>query len=388
MTIGVEAQDFVPGVWSSAMPAFVLSGIPEGDDGHVYGVFICDEQLILLSRGNNTYMPSMEGEVSLRFAIFDLMGDLVSLSDQYDMLLDFTPPDGPHFVPVEYIVTQVELVFDDMLSGVTAVSLDGGATWQAPSQPMHMSGEVGDIIPEGRIGVRDAAGNVSFNAHEYQFGPDPTPRPVHTGGKVVRHVPQTLDYSRANYNALDLEFSTEPSAELWAGETQLMLSLQDEAENNTFTAQLTTWQTEEDEPEEAPNALMLCTQEQEGVNIWSFTGDVYRLLYNSGVDYIVFRSGDYIAALPTEGFTAGTAYAKLKASGVSTKKFAYTLCQDEELLETTLSVTVEEETYLLGEDTNQPMYRFDVLVGGIELMEKPYASYLPEEDERGTEGQR
>ena len=133
---------------------------------------------------------------------------------------------------------------------------------------------------------------------------------------------------------------------------------------------------------------MLCAQEQEGVNVWSFTGDVYRLLYNSGVDYIVFRSGDYIAALPTEGFTAGTAYAKLKASGVSTKKFAYTLCQDEELLETTLSVTVEEETYLLGEDTNQPMYRFDVLVGGIELMEKPYASYLPEEDERGTEGQR
>ena len=43
--------------------------------------------------------------------------------------------------------------------------------------------------------------------------------------------------------------------------------------------------------------------------------------------------------------------------------------------------TVEEETYLMGEDKNQPMYRYDVLVGDVTLMDKPYASYLPDNDE-------
>jgi len=84
--------------------------------------------------------------------------------------------------------------------------------------------------------------------------------------------------------------------------------------------------------------------------------------------------------IPTAGFTGGTAYGKLKASGVSTRKFAYTLCQDDALRETILSVTVEGETYLLGEDENLPMYRYDVLVGDRSLMEKPYDSYLNPDD--------
>ena len=147
-------------------------------------------------------------------------------------------------------------------------------------------------------------------------------------------------------------------------------------------AELTTWQTEKGKKPTKPNALMLSAQEQEGVNVWQFSGDVYRLLYNSGIEYLVLRTGDYIAALPTAGFTAGTAYAKLKASGVSTRKFDYTLCQDESLRETTLSVTVEGETYIMEEDTNQPMYRYNVLVGGSELMAKPYNRYLPQKDEK------
>ena len=107
---------------------------------------------------------------------------------------------------------------------------------------------------------------------------------------------------------------------------------------------------------------------------------MYKLLYNSGVDYLVLRSGEYIAAFPTEGFTGGTQYGKLKAGGVSTRKFAYTLLQDEALRETTLSVTVEGETYLLGEDTAQPMYRYNVLVGPAQMMLEPYESYYLEEE--------
>ena len=56
-----------------------------------------------------------------------------------------------------------------------------------------------------------------------------------------------------------------------------------------------------------------------------------------------------------------------------------TLCQDEALRETTLSVQVEGETYLLEEDTAQPMYRYDVLVGTTDLMKNPYESYKHKE---------
>ena len=67
----------------------------------------------------------------------------------------------------------------------------------------------------------------------------------------------------------------------------------------------------------------------------------------------------------------------LKAGGVSTRKFEYTLIQDETLRETTLSVQVEGETYLLEESTESPMYRYNVLIGTKDMMKKPYESYQP-----------
>ena len=38
---------------------------------------------------------------------------------------------------------------------------------------------------------------------------------------------------------------------------------------------------------------------------------------------------------------------------------------------------VEGETYLLEENTESPMYRYDVLVGTKDMMQKPYESYKP-----------
>ena len=91
----------------------------------------------------------------------------------------------------------------------------------------------------------------------------------------------------------------------------------------------------------------------------------------------MFASGEYITVIPTDGFTGGTQYGKLKAGGVSTRKFEYTLIQDETLRETTLSVQVEGETYLLEESTESPMYRYNVLIGTKDMMKKPYESYQP-----------
>ena len=380
----VTAEDYEPGVWKNSPPMFTLSGIPEDSTEYVYGVFICDERLILLSNGNNMYVPSEEGLSSVRFVILDKMGDVQSLSDQYDTMLDFTPPDGPYLSgdKKNKKVCYVE-AYDD-LSGLDSISYDGGKTWLSCNDPetdnMTFYGEVGETVDAGWILTRDFAGNISSNDEEFIFGKKKrtgTGSGTGTGKKPIRHVKETMDYSKANYNALELNVSDQPQTELTIGGTALSLSLTEEEQLKPFAAELTTWQTKAGETKTAPNALVLTAATDAQANVWHFGGETYKLLYNSGVEYLVFASGEYITVIPTDGFTGGTQYGKLKAGGVSTRKFEYTLIQDETLRETTLSVQVEGETYLLEESTENPMYRYNVLIGTKDMMKKPYESYQP-----------
>ena len=384
MTLEVTADDYEPGVWTNHPPVFTLSGIPEGSDEYVYGVFVCNERLILLAKDTDSYVPTEEGLTSVRFAILDLMGDVVALSDQYDLMLDLSAPDGPYLSGVDYCDTVCYIEASDSLSGLSDISYDEGETWEPYIEyedGLSIVGEKGDTIEAGTIWVRDVAGNISANAEEFTFGKrKKTGGTGGTGTKPIKHVKETMDYSKANYNALELKFSDEPQTQLVAGEATLNLSLSEGAGDaaKPFTAKLAAWQTDE-KAQDKPNALVLTAQAGEENSTWRFSGDVYKLLNNSGVDYLVFSTGEYMTALPTAGFTGGTQYGKLKASGVSTRKFEYTLCQDEALRETTLSVQVEGETYLLEEDTAQPMYRYDVLVGTTDLMKNPYESYKHKE---------
>ena len=384
MTLEVTADGYEPDVWTNSAPLFRLSGIPEGSDEYVYGVFVCNERLILLAKDTDSYVPTEEGLTSVRFAILDMMGDVVALSDQYDLMLDFTAPDGPYLSGVDYSDTVCFIDVYDGLSGMSEISYDEGETWEPYIEyedGLSIVGEKGDTIEAGTIWVRDIAGNISSNAEEFTFGKrKKTGGTGGTGTKPIKHVKETMDYSKANYNALELKFSDEPQTQLVAGETTLNLSLSEGSGDTAkpFTAKLAAWQTDE-KAQDKPNALVLTAQAGEENSTWRFSGDVYKLLNNSGVDYLVFSTGEYMTALPTAGFTGGTQYGKLKASGVSTRKFEYTLCQDEALRETTLSVQVEGETYLLEEDTAQPMYRYDVLVGTTDLMKNPYESYKHKE---------
>lgn len=379
----VTAEGYEPDIWKNSPPSFTLSGIPEGSSEYVYGVFICDERLILLSNGNDMYVPQDEGMTSVRFAILDKMGDVQSISDQYDMLLDFTPPDGPYLSGDDDCKTVCYVTADDWLSGLNGISYDGGETWDDytdPEQEMSFLGDVGETVEAGQICVRDNAGNISSNAEEFTFGKKKstgTGTGTGNGKKPIRHVKETMDYSKANYNALELNVSDQPQTELTIGGTALGLSLTDEDQVKPFSVELTTWQTTAGETPSAPNTLVLTAAGRAQTSVWRFGGEAYKLLYNSGVEYLVFASGDYITVIPTEGFTGGTQYGKLKASGVSTRKFEYTLIQDETLRETTLSVQVEGETYLLEENTQSPMYRYNVLVGTKDMMKKPYESYKP-----------
>ena len=384
MTLEVTADGYEPGIWTNNPPVFTLSGIPEGSDEYVYGVFVCNERLILLAKDTDSYVPMEEGLTSVRFAILDMMGDVVALSDQYDLMLDLSAPDGPYLSGVDYCDTVCYIEAYDSLSGLSDISYDEGETWEPYIEyedGLSIVGEKGDTIEAGTIWVRDIAGNISVNAEEFTFGKrKKTGGTGGTGTKPIKHVKETMDYSKANYNALELKFSDEPQTQLVAGETTLNLSLSEGAGDaaKPFTAKLAAWQTDE-KAQDKPNALVLTAQAGEENSTWRFSGDVYKLLNNSGVDYLVFSTGEYMTALPTAGFTGGTQYGKLKASGVSTRKFEYTLCQDEALRETTLSVQVEGETYLLEEDTAQPMYRYDVLVGTTDLMKNPYESYKHKE---------
>lgn len=384
MTLEVTADGYEPGIWTNNPPVFTLSGIPEGSDEYVYGVFVCNERLILLAKDTDSYVPTEEGLTSVRFAILDMMGDVVALSDQYDLMLDLSAPDGPYLSGVDYCDTVCYIEAYDSLSGLSDISYDEGETWEPYIEyedGLSIVGEKGDTIEAGTIWVRDIAGNISVNAEEFTFGKRKrTGGTGGTGTKPIKHVKETMDYSKANYNALELKFSDEPQTQLVAGETTLNLSLSEGAGDaaKPFTAKLAAWQTDE-KAQDKPNALVLTAQAGEENSTWRFSGDVYKLLNNSGVDYLVFSTGEYMTALPTAGFTGGTQYGKLKASGVSTRKFEYTLCQDEALRETTLSVQVEGETYLLEEDTAQPMYRYDVLVGTTDLMKNPYESYKHKE---------
>ena len=384
MTLEVTADGYEPGIWTNNPPVFTLSGIPEGSNEYVYGVFVCNERLILLAKDTDSYVPTEEGLTSVRFAILDMMGDVVALSDQYDLMLDLSAPDGPYLSGVDYCDTVCYIEAYDSLSGMSDISYDEGETWEPYIEyedGLSIVGEKGDTIEAGTIWVRDIAGNISVNAEEFTFGKRKrTGGTDGTGTKPIKHVKETMDYSKANYNALELKFSDEPQTQLVAGETTLNLSLSEGAGDaaKPFTAKLAAWQTDE-KAQDKPNALVLTAQAGEENSTWRFSGDVYKLLNNSGVDYLVFSTGEYMTALPTAGFTGGTQYGKLKASGVSTRKFEYTLCQDEALRETTLSVQVEGETYLLEEDTAQPMYRYDVLVGTTDLMKNPYESYKHKE---------
>ena len=386
VSLTVTPENYRPGEWSNVAPTFELSGVEAGSTDYVYGVFICNERLIILSRDTTAYVPDMEGEdIRLRFAILDMMGDVVAFSDEYAMMLDMTPPDGPYAWPYNDANTIAQVYASDSLSGLEAISLDGGRTWlsaELSDDHFRCEGERGESIPSERLRARDFAGNVSVCYEEYTFGPERSSGGgTGTGKKPIRHVAQSLDYSHANYNALELAFSDEPQTQLIAGEETLNLNLSVNGAAGSFLAEMGVYPTEEGVTPPTFNMLTLTAQTTDGaVCAWRFTGDVCRLLYNSCIDYLVLRAGDYITVLPTAGFTAGTEYVRLKAGGVSTRRFAYTVTQDEALLETMVMVSVEDGTYELSEEHSNPMYRTGVLIGPVELLERPYGSYLTQEE--------
>ena len=424
MDIFVAAEAYVPNAWSCEAPTFTLSGMPEDARGYSYAVIAYDERFIILS--GNSYTSRDEGEYSLRFAILDPIGDVCALSTRYDIKLDLTPP---AYITASILAEgqpQFMLSSEDALSGLDAFSVDGGTTWVPAGEGgtyVH-TGRLGEIYRQGMLMARDVAGNIIEYPTDFQI-PEPIEYPSFGGGggggggggsgePSINHTGDE-DVDTTPYGELDLVLPEGPMHGLTIGETPLELTLElDSAEGleldtevpymPMFTAALARWTEdglkpwEPDAPEEGedeahaalegPDTLVLTAVIDPAIEggyayIWHFNGLVYRLLFNSGVEYLVLQVGNHVAAFPTAGFTAGTAYTDLKAAGVSTRKFNYTIWMSGSTLdamagEMAVEATVDDEVYPMSGDETQPMYYYGLYYGPTALLDVPFGAWTPE----------
>ena len=426
----VEAENYVADAWSGQVPVFRLSGIPEGGEGYSYAVIVLDKSFVVLS--GDTYAAEEQGEYTVRLALLDEMGDIVSASENYLLRLDYTMPvlsvESDMSVPYT-----AHLVASDGESGLEGISLDGGETWQAmPEEGVYtLTAQEKTTYPAGAIQARDLAGNVTVWEQEVVLDT------FHWGGggggggdgkKPQPHAPATTT-SDAAYNAVGLKLSEEPMHTLVMEGEELELTLDvteakdlalQEEEPALFTQSLDSWTVrlldEEGNEQivrdgEHPDVLVLSALADEQTDQytleWKINGAALRTLYNSGINYLALRAGKDLVTMPTEGFMAGTRYASLKMAGVSTRKFNYTLrmqvdhspkdgkqettdVQDAperpawlftDTCQVSIRVEVEGETWELPIGEESEMYVQDVYCGPVALLEVPYGEYK-EEDEQ------
>ena len=425
--LNVTSENYVASGWSNVAPVFQLSGIPEGS-GYTYAACINGETYETIPNG--TYTFEQEGTATLYFLILDEEGWEVTRSQAYSVSLDFTPPQAVGLLDYPDAPGTCLIAATDALSGIAGFSVDGGETWvETNGEPVYLyAGEPGSVLAVGTVLARDMAGNISSNAEEYVFPEEaePTPEPPHGGGGGggggIDHVPADEDETLAAYNGVELKLPDTPMHVLTMGEQELPLTLNvvggsttedfwfatDDAFVGEFsrlgmeeaapTAEKPAEEEKKDTDKEktdpkhdatvgpAPNALILTAEKAYDPNSgacvyeWKFNGEVYRQLANSGIEYLGLQAGDYMTALPTEGFTGGTVYTRMKMNGVATKEFEYTLRmivtgEEEAPCSMELSVNVGEETYQMTDDEKQPMYYYDVLLASADKMDEVLKAY-------------
>lgn len=413
----VRSEDCRPGEWSNVHPTFLLSGIPEGKN-RVYAAVIYDERIAVLS--GDSYTAEEEGVYTLRFVILDELGDIADASEKYTLCLDHTLPEVAVSMDEEKDYT-LHVDMADGMSGLRALSTDGGASWielgGGNSERYTISGKM--TIAAGMLQVCDAAGNVWVSSESYETvklsGGGSSGGGSGSSTTVKQHAAAEESDSRTEYDALAMQFPEEAMHVLTIDGQELELTLElanaegfDLPEDYcpTFTAELAAWaadagdagETDKMEEEDAvqKDTLLLKAVEEEGLGDrleyrWKFNGEVYRLLANSGIRYLALEIGGEMAVFPTEGFVGGTKYTELKMLGVSTRRFDYTVamrfdldpdripelsvCDFSEDCDLAVMAEVENVRYVLSDEQRGEMYYCNVYLGPEEMMEVPYGSY-------------
>ena len=402
--ISVEPIGYRGAVWSAQAPSFVLSGIPK-EGGYSYSAIVYDERFESIV--GDTYEATDEGVYILRFVILDDMGDIVSASQVYTVLLDTAAPE----VETELDETGLTLTItaQDEQSGVDAVSLDGGEHWfnmDADGTYSHSVSET-TVLPAGAVQVRDQAGNIWISDADITLAPIRIPS-YGGGGSASGDGKKAVSHGKGNgkdtsiYDTVALETGDEARHTLVIGGQQMDLTLDlvdaerfdipDDYEA-CFTTRTIRWSNAEN-ASDAPDTVVLTAVREQGLSDrydyrWRFNGEVLRLLNKSGIRYLALEVDGQLLALPTEGFTAGTRYTELKMSGVSTKKFDYSADMrfdksGEENAEaddgcatcsTMLTVSVEGESYVLNREQGGAMYAYDVYLGPEQMLQVPFGTY-------------
>ena len=401
----VVPEMYRAGAWSATVPSFTLSVVPDTLTGYTFAVSVDDGETQAVE---SPYTFSTEGQHTLVFYLIDASGAQAARSTTYTVWLDMAAPEAQAQFDLQ--TGALTVTATDAISGVDAISLDGGKTWQtmtaAEDGSFVYSAPLTAQVAAGELMVRDAAGNCWQSAESYGvpggMGGDFGGMGSMGGGfggsfsggsggssgttRTVSHSSGSEEETTA-YGAVALEVEdTSMFALALGGETlPLTLTLDYEAggDGNTaaaFTAELTVWNGEEGD--EDCDTLILTAPDNGAESPyayrWDFTGDVYKTLFNSGVQYLVLRVGDHVTALSTAGFTAGTAYNALKSEGAASSEFAYSLWMGEPDPELEMEVEARGARYLLNAGEGD-MYYYDVYTGDMDMLSAAFGATVQEE---------
>ena len=401
----VVPEMYRAGAWSATAPSFTLTAVPDTLEGYTFAVSVDDGEAQAVE---SPCIFATEGQHTLVFYLIDASGAQAARSTTYTVWLDMAAPEAQAQFDLQ--TGALTVTATDAISGVDAISLDGGKTWQtmtaAEDGSFVYSAPLTAQVAAGELMVRDAAGNCWQSAESYGvpggMGGDFGGMGSMGGGfggsfsggsggssgttRTVSHSSGSEEETTA-YGAVALEVEdTSMFALALGGETlPLTLTLDYEAggDGNTaaaFTAELTVWNGEEGD--EDCDTLILTAPDNGAESPyayrWDFTGDVYKTLFNSGVQYLVLRVGDHVTALSTAGFTAGTAYNALKSEGAASSEFAYSLWMGEPDPELEMEVEARGARYLLNAGEGD-MYYYDVYTGDMDMLSAAFGATVQEE---------
>ncbi len=397
----VVPEMYRAGAWSSTTPSFTLSVVPDTLTGYTFALSVDDGEAQAVE---SPCVFTTEGQHTLVFYLIDASGAQAARSTTYTVWLDTATPEAQAQFDMQ--TGTLTVTATDATSGVDAISLDGGKTWQAMTAAEDgtfvYSAPLTAQVAAGELMVRDAAGNCWQSAESYGvpggmggdfggmggFGGGS----FSGGGGGSSGTTRTVSHSSGSeeeatlYGAVALEVEEGDMFVLTLGGEELPLTLTLDYDANdsedaysSFTAELAVWNGEEGD-EDCDTLILTASADAASPYAfrWDFTGDVYKTLLSSGVQYLVLRVGDRVTALSTAGFTAGTAYNTLKSEGAASSEFAYSLRMGDPDPALEMEVEARGERYLL-EAGEGDMYYYDVYTGDMDMLNAAFGAASQEE---------
>ena len=400
----VVPEMYRAGAWSSTAPSFTLTVVPDTLTGYTFAVSVDDGEAQAVE---SPCVFTTEGQHTLVFYLIDASGAQAARSTTYTVWLDTAAPEAQAQFDMQ--TGTLTVTATDAMSGVDAISLDGGKTWQtmtaAEDGSFVYSAPLTAQVAAGELMVRDAAGNCWQSAESYGvpggmggdfggmggFGGGSFGGGSFSGGgssgttRTVSHSSSSEEEATL-YGAVALEVEEGDMFVLTLGGEELPLTLTLDYDANdsedaysAFTAELAVWNGEEGD-EDCDTLILTASADAASPYAfrWDFTGDVYKTLLSSGVQYLVLRVGDRVTALSTAGFTAGTAYNTLKSEGAASSEFAYSLWMGDPDPALEMEVEARGERYLL-EAGEGDMYYYDVYTGDMDMLNAAFGAASQEE---------